>query len=77
MTSNPIAGADCRTATSRQPALAAGLSLNITSRSRHSGGVNSLFCDGHVQFIKDTINVTTWQGLGSRNGGEVISADSY
>lgn len=53
------------------------LSLNITSRSRHSGGVNSLFCDGHVQFIKDTIDVTTWQGLGSRNGGEVLSADAF
>jgi prepilin-type processing-associated H-X9-DG protein len=53
------------------------LSLNITSRSRHPGGVNSLFCDGHVQFIKDSVNVATWQGLGSRNGGEVLSADGY
>jgi prepilin-type N-terminal cleavage/methylation domain-containing protein/prepilin-type processing-associated H-X9-DG protein len=53
------------------------LSLNVTSRSRHAGGANSLFGDGHVQFIKDSINVTVWQGLGSRNGGEVISADSY
>ncbi|WP_435008667.1 DUF1559 domain-containing protein [Tundrisphaera lichenicola] len=53
------------------------LSLNVTSRSRHPGGVNSLFCDGHVQFLKDSINVLTWQALGSRNGGEVASADSY
>ncbi|SIO58097.1 prepilin-type N-terminal cleavage/methylation domain-containing protein/prepilin-type processing-associated H-X9-DG domain-containing protein [Singulisphaera sp. GP187] len=53
------------------------LSLNITSRSRHSGGANSLFCDGHVQFVKDSINVTAWQGLGSRNGGEVVSADAF
>ena len=53
------------------------LSLNVTSRSRHPGGANSLFCDGHVQFIKNSINVTTWQALGSRNGGEVISADAY
>ena len=52
------------------------LSLNIAPRSNHSGGVNSLFCDGHVQFIKDSINVTTWQALGSRNGGEVVSADT-
>jgi prepilin-type N-terminal cleavage/methylation domain-containing protein/prepilin-type processing-associated H-X9-DG protein len=53
------------------------LSLNITSRSRHPGGANSLFCDGHVQFLKDSINVTTWQGLGSRNGAEVIGADAF
>jgi len=51
------------------------LSLNVTSRSRHPGGVNSLFCDGHVQFVKDSVNATAWQGLGSRNGGEVVSAD--
>lgn len=53
------------------------LSLNITSRSRHVGGANSVFCDGHVQFIKDTVSVPTWQSLGSRNGGEIISADAF
>jgi prepilin-type N-terminal cleavage/methylation domain-containing protein/prepilin-type processing-associated H-X9-DG protein len=53
------------------------LSLNITARSKHPGGVNSLFCDGHVQFVKNSVNSTTWQALGSRAGGEVISADAY
>ena len=53
------------------------LSLNISSRSRHPGGVDSLFCDGHAQFVKDTINLTVWQSLGSRNGGEVVSSDSF
>ena len=53
------------------------LSLNIAARSKHPGGVNSLMADGHVQFIKNSINVLVWQGLGSRNGGEVISADAY
>jgi prepilin-type N-terminal cleavage/methylation domain-containing protein/prepilin-type processing-associated H-X9-DG protein len=53
------------------------LSLNVTSRSRHPGGVNSLFADGHVQFLKNTISVASWQALGSRNGGEVVSADSF
>ncbi len=48
-----------------------------TARSNHPGGVNSLFCDGHVQFIKDSISVTSWRGLSTRAGGEVISADSY
>ena len=47
------------------------------ARSNHSGGVNVLFCDGHVQFIKDSVNPQTWAGLATRNGGEVISADAF
>ncbi len=53
------------------------LSLNVAARGMHPGGVNSLLADGHVQFMKNTINVIVWQGLGSRNGGEVISSDAY
>jgi prepilin-type N-terminal cleavage/methylation domain-containing protein/prepilin-type processing-associated H-X9-DG protein len=49
----------------------------ISARSSHPGGVNSLFADGSVKFMKDSIAVNIWRGLGSRNGGEVISADSY
>jgi len=45
--------------------------------SYHPGGVNALFADGSVRFIKDSINVITWMALGTRAGGEVISADSY
>jgi prepilin-type N-terminal cleavage/methylation domain-containing protein/prepilin-type processing-associated H-X9-DG protein len=47
------------------------------SRSRHPGGVNTLFGDGSVHFMKNSINPVTWVGLGSINGGEVISSDSY
>ncbi|WP_406693379.1 DUF1559 domain-containing protein [Singulisphaera sp. Ch08] len=49
----------------------------ITSRSYHPGGVNSLFGDGSVRFMKSTVNGTTWRALGSVGSGEVISADSY
>jgi prepilin-type N-terminal cleavage/methylation domain-containing protein/prepilin-type processing-associated H-X9-DG protein len=71
---------DCRGGlphSDKSPADWVNLSLNIASRSRHPGGVNSLFCDGHVQFIKNSVNVTSWQGLGSRNGGEVIAGDAF
>ena len=47
------------------------------SRSRHPGGVNTLFADGSVKFMKDTVNITTWRAIGSPNGGEVVSSDSY
>jgi prepilin-type N-terminal cleavage/methylation domain-containing protein/prepilin-type processing-associated H-X9-DG protein len=72
--------ADCRGGlphSTRSDPLWSWLSLNIAARSKHPGGVNSLMADGHVQFIKNSINVLVWQGLGSRNGGEVISGDAY
>jgi prepilin-type N-terminal cleavage/methylation domain-containing protein/prepilin-type processing-associated H-X9-DG protein len=48
-----------------------------TASSRHPGGVNSLFADGSVRFIKASISPQTWWALGSRAGGEVVSSDSY
>jgi hypothetical protein len=33
--------------------------------------------DGSVRFVKDSVARLTWWALGTRNGGEVISADSY
>jgi prepilin-type processing-associated H-X9-DG protein len=47
------------------------------ARSFHSGGVNALFADGRVVFVKDSINVQTWRALSTISGGEVLSADSY
>ena len=52
------------------------LSHNVTSHSRHPGGVNALACDGSVRFIKNSINRAVWSALGSRNEGEVVSADA-
>lgn len=49
----------------------------FTASSRHSGGVNSLFADGSVRFVKNTVSPQTWWALGSRSGGEVVSSDSY
>jgi len=48
----------------------------ITPTSNHSGGVNVGFCDGSVRFIKDSINMQAWWAIGTRDGGEVISADA-
>ena len=39
--------------------------------------MNSLFLDGSVKFIKNSIAAATWQALGSRNGKELVGADSY
>ncbi|ADV63484.1 hypothetical protein Isop_2919 [Isosphaera pallida ATCC 43644] len=46
-----------------------------TASSRHAGGVNVLMADGSVRFVKETINPVAWWALGSRNFGEVVSAN--
>ncbi len=48
-----------------------------TARSRHSGGVNALFADGSVHFVKNSIQQLTWYQLGTKAGGEALSADQY
>jgi prepilin-type processing-associated H-X9-DG protein len=48
------------------------LSHNVAAHSKHVGGVHSLFTDGHVQFMSNSIDLNVWQGLGSRASGEVI-----
>jgi prepilin-type N-terminal cleavage/methylation domain-containing protein/prepilin-type processing-associated H-X9-DG protein len=44
----------------------------FAARSRHAGGVNVSFCDGHVQLIPDSIDPSTWRSLSTRSGGESL-----
>jgi prepilin-type processing-associated H-X9-DG protein/prepilin-type N-terminal cleavage/methylation domain-containing protein len=46
-------------------------------KSLHPGGANFCFADGHVSFLKASINPFTYNALGSRSGGEVVSSDAY
>lgn len=59
----------------RPSCLSPGLvSLGIyTASSLHAGGVNSLFGDGHVQFISQDIDRGVWREMGSRAGGKNVS----
>jgi prepilin-type N-terminal cleavage/methylation domain-containing protein/prepilin-type processing-associated H-X9-DG protein len=50
--------------------------FNVIS-SYHSGGVNVGMGDGSARFIKSSISIPTWWALGTKNGGEVVSSDSY
>jgi prepilin-type processing-associated H-X9-DG protein/prepilin-type N-terminal cleavage/methylation domain-containing protein len=43
--------------------------------SQHPGGVNFLFADGHVAFLKTTMSYQVFRALATRAGGEVISGD--
>jgi prepilin-type N-terminal cleavage/methylation domain-containing protein/prepilin-type processing-associated H-X9-DG protein len=46
-----------------------------TFRSEHPGGAHFVMADGSVQFVRDTIDETKYQGLATRLGGEVASLD--
>jgi prepilin-type processing-associated H-X9-DG protein len=48
----------------------------VTARSYHPDGANSLFGDGSVKFIKNSINWATWRAIGSIASGEVVSSDA-
>lgn len=43
--------------------------------SRHVGGVQFLFADGHVAFLISSMNYGVYRALATRAGGEVVSSD--
>jgi prepilin-type processing-associated H-X9-DG protein len=45
--------------------------------SFHSSGSNFLFCDGSVEFLKQSINEHVFRLLGNRADGEIVDADAY
>lgn len=45
------------------------------ARSAHSGGVNGAMADGSVRFFRDSIDVRTWNAIGTKSGGEVVNLD--
>jgi prepilin-type N-terminal cleavage/methylation domain-containing protein/prepilin-type processing-associated H-X9-DG protein len=45
--------------------------------SKHPGGMNVVFGDGSVHFIKNSISGNTWWALNTIRGEEIISSDSY
>jgi prepilin-type N-terminal cleavage/methylation domain-containing protein/prepilin-type processing-associated H-X9-DG protein len=42
--------------------------------SRHTGGVNCVFLDGHTRFVNDQIDLAVWRAVGTRAGAESIGA---
>lgn len=46
------------------------LAMILTTGSRHSGGVNTLFADGSVRFVSSHVDINVWRSAGTRNGGE-------
>lgn len=47
----------------------------ITSRSYHSGLVQSALADGSVRTFSHQMDLVIWRALGTRSGGEVVAVD--
>ena len=47
---------------------------NASFGSRHPGGAQFAFADGHVNFFSDEIDTAVYRGLSTRAGGEVVQA---
>ncbi len=45
--------------------------------SYHPGGVNVGFADGHIAFLKNSVNNNAWWALGTVANGEVLGSDAY
>ena len=45
--------------------------------SKHWGGVQFVFGDGHVTFLSESIDRPAYSALGTRASGEVISTESF
>jgi prepilin-type processing-associated H-X9-DG protein len=48
---------------------------NASARSRHPGGVNVVFLDGHGSFYSNTVNAQTWMYLSTIAGNETVQAE--
>ncbi len=49
----------------------------FSARSVHPGGVNTLWLDGSVRFVRDGVELRVWRALGTKAGGEVVDASAY
>jgi prepilin-type N-terminal cleavage/methylation domain-containing protein/prepilin-type processing-associated H-X9-DG protein len=47
--------------------------IQMSARSRHSGGVQASMADGSVRFVPNSVPSGTWAGMGTMDGGEVLA----
>ena len=45
------------------------------ARSKHTGGVNVAMGDASVRFVSNSVNRTSWQAMGTKSDGLVVSTN--
>jgi prepilin-type processing-associated H-X9-DG protein len=64
-----LTGAPCTTACSTaRPRM-------MAARSRHVGGVNVTYCDGHTGFIRNDVSIAVWRALSTTRGKEIVNPE--
>jgi len=48
----------------------------VSARSMHPGGVQVMFCDGHVAFVGNDVQLDVWRAYATRAGNETVDAAS-
>ncbi|TWT78348.1 hypothetical protein Pla123a_11390 [Posidoniimonas polymericola] len=49
--------------------------MSQTARSQHPGGVMTAFCDGHAEFVVESVEIEAWHAIATRANGE--SGDAF
>ena len=49
----------------------------VGASSNHPGGVNVLFMDGSVRFVKNSVNYQAWYAIATPNYGEIVGASPF
>lgn len=49
----------------------------VSARSRHPGGVTTVFGDGSVHFASDSVAIDVWRALSSKDGGEPVGGGEF
>ena len=71
-TRNPVNTLPCQAG-----AALAGPCQTAAFGSMHAGGANFLFADGHVSFLKNSINYSVYNALGTKDMGEAVGGDAF
>ena len=55
------------------------IAINATNDNEpysfHPGGINVVFADGHVSFIRESVSLLTFAAMCTKDAGEVIDGD--
>jgi prepilin-type N-terminal cleavage/methylation domain-containing protein len=71
-TSQPDRHNYCLNKVARAPCTATGTDVVVSARSYHTGGVNASLADASTRFINQSIDLTVYHALGTRQGGDVV-----